>query len=118
MSGAADQRVIGVTMGDPAGIGPEIVLKALADPELAAKCMVIGDAEHLRAVADRLSIRTKITDAASDEPGIRVLDLSNVPADAPSGIDSAVTGGAAAEHVIAAVDLWRQGKIRAVATAP
>ena len=50
----SEQMVIGVTMGDAAGIGPEVVVKALADPEVrrAAKFIVFGMNEQLCA-ADR-----------------------------------------------------------------
>jgi len=54
----SDQMVIGVTMGDPAGIGPEVVVKALADPEIrrAAKFIVFGMNEQLCYAADRAEI--------------------------------------------------------------
>jgi 4-hydroxythreonine-4-phosphate dehydrogenase len=53
-----EQPVLGVTMGDLAGIGPEIVVKALRDPEIrkAAKFIVFGMHEQLTVVADRLEI--------------------------------------------------------------
>lgn len=45
------RNIIGITLGDPAGVGPEITAKALADPELYARCkpLVIGD----RAILER-----------------------------------------------------------------
>ncbi|MBN1359438.1 MAG: 4-hydroxythreonine-4-phosphate dehydrogenase PdxA [Sedimentisphaerales bacterium] len=54
----SDQMVIGVTMGDAAGIGPEVVVKALADPEVrrAAKFIVFGMNEQLCYAADRAEI--------------------------------------------------------------
>ena len=54
----SEQLVIGVTMGDPAGIGPEVVVKALADPEVrrAAKFIVFGMNEQLCYAADRAEI--------------------------------------------------------------
>jgi len=54
----SEQLVIGVTMGDPAGIGPEVVVKALADPELrrAAKFIIFGMNEQLCYAADRAEI--------------------------------------------------------------
>jgi 4-hydroxythreonine-4-phosphate dehydrogenase len=50
-----EQLVIGVTMGDPAGIGPEVVVKALADPQVrrSAKFIVFGMDEQLGYAADR-----------------------------------------------------------------
>ena len=54
----SEQMVIGVTMGDAAGIGPEVVVKALADPEIrrAAKFIVFGMNEQLCYAADRAEI--------------------------------------------------------------
>ena len=54
----SEQMVIGVTMGDAAGIGPEVVVKALADPEVrrAAKFIVFGMNEQLCYAADRAEI--------------------------------------------------------------
>ena len=87
---------LALSLGDPAGIGPEIVLKALSDQELADRCVVIGDARHLREIAERHKFSVSIVDANSTEHGIQVFDLSNVPVDAPIGFDSGTTGKAAA----------------------
>ena len=53
-----DQLVIGITMGDPMGIGPEIIVKALADPKIrkSAKFIVFGMEETLRYAADKAEI--------------------------------------------------------------
>lgn len=53
-----EQPVLGVTMGDVAGIGPEIIVKALQDPEIrrAAKYIVFGMHEQMSLVADRLEV--------------------------------------------------------------
>lgn len=53
-----EQPVIGITMGDPAGIGPEIIVKALADPAIrkAAKFIIFGMHEQLCYAADRAEI--------------------------------------------------------------
>ena len=53
-----EQPVIGITMGDPAGIGPEIIVKALADPDIrkAAKFIIFGMHEQLCYAADRAEI--------------------------------------------------------------
>ncbi|MBP7376210.1 MAG: 4-hydroxythreonine-4-phosphate dehydrogenase PdxA [Pyrinomonadaceae bacterium] len=103
---------IGITMGDAAGIGPEVVVKALADGSLRdiCDCKVIGDRVHLERIAVSLGIDTSVlTD---------VCDLKNLPGEPPVGVDDAVTGRAAAESIIKAVDLWRSGEIDAIATAP
>ena len=58
MNSINEQPVIGVTMGDPAGIGPEVVVKALFEPELrkAAKFIIFGMDEQLRYAADKAEI--------------------------------------------------------------
>ncbi|HEV7699683.1 MAG TPA: 4-hydroxythreonine-4-phosphate dehydrogenase PdxA [Pyrinomonadaceae bacterium] len=117
------EPIIGITMGDAAGIGPEIVLKSLGSGDVAARCVVIGDAEHLKRVSFRCSgnrIETTDLDPMLDpRPGVtEVFDLNNLPGDAPIGVDSLITGKAAAENIVAAVKLWQRGKIDAICTAP
>ncbi|MGD0077677.1 MAG: 4-hydroxythreonine-4-phosphate dehydrogenase PdxA [Sedimentisphaerales bacterium] len=53
-----EEPVIGITMGDPAGIGPEVVVKALADPVIrkSAKFIIFGMDEQLRYAADKAEI--------------------------------------------------------------
>src|SRR5687768_112720 len=91
MSAAGDSRpLLAITMGDPAGVGPEVTVKALADGELTALCrpLVIGDAGVLGRAAQAvgasktLSIRPwkRPEDAPFDRHGIDVLDLANVDA--------------------------------------
>jgi 4-hydroxythreonine-4-phosphate dehydrogenase len=104
------EPTIGVTIGDAAGIGPEIVLKALASGKVGANCILIGDAHFLANVARSLG------SVAVDS--LKVHDLGNLPEVTPVGIDSPITGKAAAENIIAAVDLWKSGKIDAICTAP
>ena len=52
---------IAITMGDPAGIGPEVIMKALAQPEVLAICnpLVIGDANRLRKAGEIVGGRSK-----------------------------------------------------------
>ena len=112
---------IGITIGDAAGIGPEIVLKSLADNSLReeAEFLIIGDLEFLRAEAVRLNIDVDLQ--AVDEPVagvINVHDLANLPKSVEHGREDAICGRAAGEYIEAAVKLWREGRIDAVATAP
>jgi 4-hydroxythreonine-4-phosphate dehydrogenase len=117
---------IGLTMGDPAGIGPEIVLKAAADPSLAAVCrpLLIGDVEFLREQAKTLGIPVELCayDPKGDSPdpgAIPVRDLRNIPEEGiRPGTESPQAGRAAAGCIIEAVDLWRDGVIDAIVTAP
>lgn len=111
-------------MGDAAGIGPEIVLKALSDENLRTKChcVIIGDGGHLREVASCLGINLGLTpmNEPSNGPqnGVEVFDLENLPSAFATGVDAAQTGKASAEYIEAAVDLWRRMKIDAICTAP
>jgi 4-hydroxythreonine-4-phosphate dehydrogenase len=120
--------LIAVPMGDPAGIGPELVLKAAADPETLAeaRCAVIGDRAVLeRAMAypgsPRLVLRTMTDPAQGDySPGIlNLLDLGNVDmAGFAIGQVSGMCGRAAYEYIESAVRLALSGRVDAVATPP
>lgn len=120
--------IIAVTMGDPAGIGPEICVKALTSPEigLLAKCLVVGDRKSIRealkiakiANIEINSIR-KISEAKFQPSTVDVLDLDNVGiARLKVGQVSKVAGKAAVEYVEAAVTLALNGKVDAIATGP
>jgi 4-hydroxythreonine-4-phosphate dehydrogenase len=104
-------------MGDPAGIGPEIVLKSLCDVDFSSICevVIIGDRSVLESTAREIGI-----DAAIFKSKISpfILDLNNVSDHLASGYESAATGKASAEYIEKAVELWREKKIDAVATAP
>jgi 4-phospho-D-threonate 3-dehydrogenase / 4-phospho-D-erythronate 3-dehydrogenase len=117
-----DLPVVGITMGDAAGIGPEILLKSLSQTDRSknSRCVIIGDLLHLRSVAAALSIKCEIAafNASSDPLGIEVFDLANLPSLVEVGRDHEATGRAAAEYIEAAVNLWRQGTVQAICTAP
>ena len=115
---------VGITMGDAAGIGPEIVVKACAQG-LNAPCVVYGDAGALRRAAGALGARLKITeiahaDLASGDAGrIEVIACGGaLPPDLPFGQVNAAAGRAAYEYVCAAIDDAQAGRIRAIVTAP
>ncbi|MCC6849747.1 MAG: 4-hydroxythreonine-4-phosphate dehydrogenase PdxA [Deltaproteobacteria bacterium] len=58
-------RPLGITLGDPAGIGPEVIVRALAHPRLGrVPAVVLGDVELLRATARRLRARVAVTPLA------------------------------------------------------
>lgn len=105
--------VVGITMGDAAGIGPEVVLKALSDVRLRedSAIKIIGDGAHLRHVADLFGF-SDVLDY------VEVVDLKNLPESVVLGVDAAETGKAAAEYILKAVELWSSGDIDAIATAP
>ncbi|MBX7054752.1 MAG: 4-hydroxythreonine-4-phosphate dehydrogenase PdxA [Pyrinomonadaceae bacterium] len=111
---ANDLPTIGITMGDAAGIGPEIVLKSLAAGYSAdINSIIIGDGDHLRSVAFKLGVQDVL-----ERENIAIDDLANLSRAFEPGTDCAVTGRASAEYIERAVQLWRDGRIDAVATAP
>src|SRR5438105_211346 len=61
---------VGITMGDPAGIGPEVVLKAVAEDEVRKRCVpvIIGDAQLLAHTARTLDLTCGYDIARHDEP--------------------------------------------------
>lgn len=104
---------IALTMGDPAGVGPELCLRALAEFSVLAVCqpIVYGDLAILHAAADRLSLPAP--DRAS------VLDLAQLPlAELTPGVISAATGGAAYAYFTRAIDDALAGSVDAITTAP
>jgi len=102
---------LALTLGDPAGIGPEIALKALVSARRSdAALSVFGPVSALRERARRLGL------PAPESLGVRLVD---VPGDAvPLGVVSAAGGRAAAEAVLAAVREAREGVVDALVTAP
>jgi 4-hydroxythreonine-4-phosphate dehydrogenase len=119
-------RKIGITMGDPAGIGPEVVLKAVAEPEVLKLCtpVIIGDAQLLAHTARVLDLQCGYTivrrgetlPERSSTPIIYHLD--NISGHIEPGIESGAAGRAAASYIEAAVGLCGSGSLDAIATAP
>ena len=103
---------VAITMGDPAGVGPELCLRLLRDPRVLAVCepFVIGDLNHLARVAAHLGW------PAPDTQFVR--DLGNIQADIEPGKVSAACGQAAYEYVTFAIDEALAGRVDAVATGP
>jgi len=119
--------VIAITMGDPSGIGPEIVLKALNAKEVWDACrpVVVGDLGVLESAKTPLPVSTRVTlqvVASPDEDtgdAVAVIDLVNVPAvEYAEGEPSAQAGKAVAQYIEKAVELAVAGKVDAVVTAP
>ena len=119
---------IAITMGDGAGVGPEVIVKSLAHADLFTRCqpLVVGDLSRLRAAEavihtglKFLSIGPDAVDAATYEAGtITCIDLGLLPADLPWGQVSAQAGDAAYQYIKTAVDLVKAGVVDAICTAP
>jgi 4-phospho-D-threonate 3-dehydrogenase / 4-phospho-D-erythronate 3-dehydrogenase len=118
--------IVGITMGDPAGVGPEIVMKALATDEVYAMCrpVVIGDAARLRAAGKVAGAALDVRPVDSPAAGayrrgaVDCVDLGIVPADLPWGRLSPIAGDAAYQYIARAVKLAMAGEIAAICTAP
>ncbi|MDO5551624.1 MAG: 4-hydroxythreonine-4-phosphate dehydrogenase PdxA [Lachnospiraceae bacterium] len=117
-----------IPMGDPAGIGPEIVLKALGNRKIheCARCCVVGDAPILKAAMEfpntpHMKIK-KIASPAegSYEPGIlNVIDLAMIHMDTfELGKVSGECGQAAYAYIEKSTDLCLKGEADAMATTP
>ena len=114
--------IVGITMGDAAGIGSEVVLKSLFDEGVRAlNSVIIGDAHYLETLAEIRGYPNDFAEfghADASPESIKVHDLKNLTARFDIGRDQAVTGKASAECIEAAVALWREGRIDAICTAP
>ena len=103
--------VVAITMGDAAGIGPEIIVKALAqkEPHTICRPLVIGDAR-------RLALAATIVGGAT--PAFDCNDVGLIPESLPFGQLSAVAGNAAFRYLERAVALALSGDVDAICTAP
>jgi 4-hydroxythreonine-4-phosphate dehydrogenase len=123
-----DRPLLAITIGDPAGIGPEVVLKALQQTEVYERCrpLVLGDRRVLERAAPWVGaadLGVEIVDTPGVgrySPGaVTLLDLANAsPERCPVGQVSAAAGRAAVEYVFRACDLALEGAVDAVVTAP
>jgi 4-hydroxythreonine-4-phosphate dehydrogenase len=119
--------VIAVTLGDPAGIGPEIVVKALADPTVreAARVLIVGDRHVIDEALDFTGVdltpaAVKEGDDIPDDAGvISLLEMNAVePGAYRLGEIGAAAGRAAYEYIAKSIELAMAGKVDAVATTP
>jgi 4-hydroxythreonine-4-phosphate dehydrogenase len=123
-----ERPIIAITMGDAAGIGPEIIIKSLAHTELYELCrpLVIGDAERLKEAGRisgvQLPIRAHkpvdIANAVCTPGTVDCLDLKLIPADLAWGKISPVAGDAAFRFIELAAKLAVDRKVAAICTAP
>lgn len=111
-------------MGDPAGIGPEVTLKAVADDRVraAATTVVLGDYDHLAALADRYDVdvdlrRVDGVDAATAHGPVDVVDFDNV-VDFEHGDLRAENGRVSLEYVERSIDLAIAGDVDGLCNGP
>jgi len=115
---------IAVTMGDPCGIGPEIVAKLFADGGPLPPTLVIGDDGILRRAIRllRLPLKTHLVEtpeaARFDQGAVNVMAISHLPEELSFGQLDARAGQAAFDYVRAGIELALQKRLRALVTAP
>ena len=118
-----DRPPLAMTMGDPAGIGPELALAAWRDRSASAPFVVFAAPGVLAAAAKRAGFATPIIETdpagagAAFSKGLPVVPLTNAVEDAP-GQPSATNAAATIELIQRAVEAVRQGEARAVVTNP
>lgn len=119
--------LLAVTMGDPAGIGPEVIVQALARRRArqGARFLIIGDERVLRRAAERVGrpLRAQpvssVLEARGSARRVCLFDLANADPDAiPMGAVSADAGQAALESIETAVELARGRGVSGIVTAP
>jgi 4-hydroxythreonine-4-phosphate dehydrogenase len=120
-------RNLAITMGDPCGVGPEVVVKALSRPVPLARCIVVGSVGRLRLAAARAGVDVAIREVASlaevPPPGdatgpIHCLDIGLDVDDLPFGAVNAVGGEAAFRCVETSARLALAGAVQGIVTAP
>ena len=118
---------LAVSMGDPAGIGPEIAVKALLDPAVTSICrpVLIGDGSVIRDIIERLGLPAsvyaihRIVDAAFESGQIDVFDLGIMNGqDIPFGTINATCGEASFQAVRKAIELAMAGEVEGTVTGP
>ena len=114
---------IAITIGDAAGIGPEIVLKSLAGGDLRDVChpIIVGDRSVIEAAVESAKLELNAREFGSGpsiERGVEIFDVKCLSSAVEPGVMSADAGRAAGKYIEAAVQLWRAGKVDAIATAP
>jgi 4-hydroxythreonine-4-phosphate dehydrogenase len=118
--------IVGITMGDPAGVGPEVIMKALARAEAYALCrpLVIGDAKQLARAGSLLNLKLDVVSVPGPEKAkfsrgtVECIEVGQVPENLPYGKVSAVAGEAAYRYIERAVKLALERSIDAICTAP
>jgi 4-hydroxythreonine-4-phosphate dehydrogenase len=119
--------IVAITIGDPAGVGPEVVVKALAREEVWDCCcpLVVGDAGAMAKALDLVGaalafhVIAEASDANFDPAAPDLIDLGNVDAESLElGQVSAAAGRASVDYIEKAVELAQAGRVDAIATGP
>jgi len=120
---------IGITMGDPAGVGPEICLRLLVEESVTSRCVpiVFGDVGVLNRVAECCSLPAPQKIIRSDEPVAAsrsvevptVINISGIDADVVQpGVVNHLTGAASYRYIESAISAAMTGAVSGVVTGP
>ena len=121
------QPKIGITLGDVAGIGPEVAVKALLDPSIESRCLpiLIGELSTIRHYAERLTPRRKlrvledISQARPDNGLVQLIDRKNIDfAKVKLGEVDVACGRAALDYIRTGVHLCLAKKLDGMVTGP
>lgn len=119
--------LIAIPLGDPAGIGPEIVAKSIADKQVfeAANTIVIGDLKVVKKAIELTGVTLEINVVKTPEEGkyeenvLNLIDLDNVDMDQfEYGVISGMCGKAAFDYIAKSIELANEKRVQAVATTP
>ncbi len=127
MTRMKDKPLLGITMGDPAGIGPEVIAKALVSPALRRLCrpIVIGSFPVMQQAVKSLKLKMNVMRVEGHDPNpprlsdLAVLDPLDHPLGRfPRGVAAVETGAASVLFIKKAVELAQLGCIDGIVTAP
>ncbi|MBD2561866.1 MULTISPECIES: 4-hydroxythreonine-4-phosphate dehydrogenase PdxA [Nostoc] len=113
---------LALTLGDPAGIGPEVILKALADPEISKKydVTVVGNRDLLLKTYQQLNLIENLASLASPDE-LSVIDVQwdrEIPGQIIAGIGNAASGAASFAYMECAIAQTLAGKFDGIVTGP
>ena len=127
MTSSQSLPIIGITMGDPIGIGPEILVKALTDPNLYTVCkpLVLGDSHVIKQALKLLNSKCHINIIEIPEQGkykvntMDIIDISHLTMIVSNSSQPDVeTGTAMAAYITKGIDLALTGHIEGLVTCP
>jgi 4-hydroxythreonine-4-phosphate dehydrogenase len=122
-----DRPLIAITIGDPGGVGPEVVLKAVARPAVQGTCrpLILGDAVLLEHAASSMNLHPELhcisdlSELKGMPSGVAILNLPGLDLDAfQPGEIRADFGRASLSYIELAIDLALTGQVAGIATGP
>jgi 4-phospho-D-threonate 3-dehydrogenase / 4-phospho-D-erythronate 3-dehydrogenase len=127
MSQPTNRPILAITMGDAAGIGPEIAVRALREPAVFETCrpILIGDGSVIGATLQAMKVDlplhaiTNVSEARFESGTVDMLDLHNIDmARLKKAQVDPMAGRAAYEYIVRGIDLAMEGKIQGIVTCP